>query len=168
MQLIREGEIGLAWWGEEPLILSHGRHYLLHPTLHLARTVPLTNEHIEHGPIHIIRVEKGKLGCATDTTSGQPMLLVAGTHYIRKAEFKWNSFLDLTKPVNEIGVLKLIRVDRGEVGYFYRKGEYVSYPSFHFISSSFHFIFQLSCLIFRRSWSCCVVLRCLFFRLIFG
>jgi len=58
-----------------------------------------------------------------DTSTGSPMLLTAGTHYIRKAEFKWGSFLDLSQGVNSLGALKLIRVDRGQV----TKGPYTTH-----------------------------------------
>mmetsp|Transcript_15462 Transcript_15462/g.23360 ORF Transcript_15462/g.23360 Transcript_15462/m.23360 type:complete len:434 (-) Transcript_15462:91-1392(-) len=98
------------------------------------RKAQLTEQHIQHGPIHLIRVAKGQLGYATDTKSGQPMLLVAGTHYIRKAEFKWGGFLDLNRRENDIGALKLVRVDRGEVGYFFKRGELMTLkPGLHVI-----------------------------------
>mmetsp|Transcript_41095 Transcript_41095/g.68669 ORF Transcript_41095/g.68669 Transcript_41095/m.68669 type:complete len:451 (+) Transcript_41095:115-1467(+) len=107
----------------------------MHPTQQFTRVELLSNQHISHGPIHIIRVDKGKLGYAMDTSTGQPMLLIAGTHYIRKAEFKWGRFLDLTERVNNIGALKMIRVDRGQVAYFYRSGELqILQPGLHVIA----------------------------------
>lgn len=135
MHLIKEGNYGMAWWGADPVILESGRHFLTHPTLWFDREVSQQEQHIQHGPIHIVRVDKGKLGYAIDTTTGQPMLLVAGTHYVRQGEFKWGGFLDLTKPINSIGVIKLVRVERGQVGYFFKRGELeILEPGLHVIA----------------------------------
>jgi len=63
------------------------------------------------------------------------MLLTAGTHHIRKAEFKWGGFLDLSQGVNSLGALKLIRVDRGQVAYYYKRGELeILEPGMHVIA----------------------------------
>mmetsp|Transcript_7739 Transcript_7739/g.18941 ORF Transcript_7739/g.18941 Transcript_7739/m.18941 type:complete len:534 (+) Transcript_7739:206-1807(+) len=134
-QLIRDGQIGLSWDQEEPKVLDLGWHWWLNPYHKFERVAELTSQHIQHGPIHLIRVEQGKLGYAQDTQTGSPMLLTAGTHYIRKAEFKWGSFLDLSIPVNNLGALKLIRVDRGNVAYYYKEGELmILNPGMHVIA----------------------------------
>ncbi|GAB5369223.1 hypothetical protein AAMO2058_001387200 [Amorphochlora amoebiformis] len=133
--LIKEGQIGLGWDGDEPLLFDKGRHFLLSFTMHFQSVAELTEERICHGPINIIRVAKGKIGYAMNTLDGQPMLLMAGTHVIRKSEFKFYNFLDLTKPVNNLGALKLIRVDQGEVGYYFQKGELeILNPGLHVVA----------------------------------
>mmetsp|Transcript_13046 Transcript_13046/g.21719 ORF Transcript_13046/g.21719 Transcript_13046/m.21719 type:complete len:478 (+) Transcript_13046:79-1512(+) len=134
-QVVQEGQIGFSWRQEEPHVLDAGWHCWLDIFHKFERTEQLTTQHIRHGPIHIIRVEKGKLGFAMDTSTGSPMLLTAGTHYIRKAEFKWGSFLDLSQGVNSLGALKLIRVDRGQVAYYYKEGELeILNPGLHVIA----------------------------------
>mmetsp|Transcript_1651 Transcript_1651/g.3826 ORF Transcript_1651/g.3826 Transcript_1651/m.3826 type:complete len:581 (+) Transcript_1651:122-1864(+) len=133
--MVKEGQIGLSWHEDEPMILDQGWHWWLDPFHKFDRAVSLTSQHIQHGPIHLIRVEKGKLGYALDTQTGNPMLLTAGTHYIRKAEFKWGSFLDLSRPVNDLGALKLIRVDRGHIAYYFKEGELmILEPGLHVIA----------------------------------
>uniref|UniRef100_A0A7S3ZIQ4 Band 7 domain-containing protein n=1 Tax=Lotharella globosa TaxID=91324 RepID=A0A7S3ZIQ4_9EUKA len=133
--LIRDGEIGLSWRLEEPVLLDQGWHLWLDCFHRYEKKLPLTSHHIQHGPIHLIRVAKGMLGYAEDTKSGKPMLLVAGTHYIKKAEFKWGKFLDLNLPENDLGALKIVRVDRGTVAYFFQEGELkVLQPGLHVIA----------------------------------
>jgi len=133
--LIRQGMIGKLWWGEEPLFLGEGRHFLVHPTLNLeGEPVDVNSPHIQHGPLHLLRVDEGKLGYAVDTLNGQPMLLMAGTHIIKKATFKFKNFLDLTAKENKLGALTLVRVDRGWVAYVFKRGElFVLEPGMHVV-----------------------------------
>lgn len=134
MVLIRDGEIGLTWHGQKPEVLGPGRHYLMSIThrMHMVRNI--NDAVIIHGPLNIIRVKVGELGFGMDTERGCPMLLTAGKHVIDQPTFKWQGMLDLTQPVNDLGVMKLIRVETGFVGYAYRRGELVILkPGLHVI-----------------------------------
>mmetsp|Transcript_22793 Transcript_22793/g.40351 ORF Transcript_22793/g.40351 Transcript_22793/m.40351 type:complete len:473 (+) Transcript_22793:3-1421(+) len=133
--LVKEGQIGLSWDLDKPQFLDKGWHWWLNCDHTFERVADLKEQYISHGPIHLIRVQKGKLGYALDTKSGSPMLLMAGTHYIRKAEFKWENFLDLSEPTLNLGALKMIRVDRGIVGYYFKEGELeILEPGLHVIA----------------------------------
>jgi len=53
------------------------------------------------------------------------MLLTAGKHVINSPTFKFERMLDLTLRTNQLGVMKLIRVETGCVGYAYKSGKLV-------------------------------------------
>eukprot|EP00470_Lotharella_oceanica_P015486 CAMPEP_0170189180 /NCGR_PEP_ID=MMETSP0040_2-20121228/46199_1 /TAXON_ID=641309 /ORGANISM="Lotharella oceanica, Strain CCMP622" /LENGTH=502 /DNA_ID=CAMNT_0010436669 /DNA_START=39 /DNA_END=1547 /DNA_ORIENTATION=- len=134
MVLIRQGQIGLTWHGDEPRIIGPGRHYLMSPTHSLFAIRDISDPVIIHGPIKIIRVRVGELGFGIDTENGNPVLLTAGKHVITSPTFKFNSMLDLTLRTNELGVMKLVRVETGCVGYAYKRGELVILqPGIHVI-----------------------------------
>ena len=134
MALVREGEVGLTWHGQEPELLGPGRHFLASCTHSLSGIRRLTDSVITHGPINIVRVRVGELGFGLDTETGSPMLLTAGKHVIRSPTFRFQSMLDLTNATNDLGVMKLVRVETGCVGYAYRRGELVILkPGLHVI-----------------------------------
>ena len=53
MVVVRKGEIGLTQNGDQPELLSQGRHVLLSPWNRYVGIRPLTNPVIKHGTIHI-------------------------------------------------------------------------------------------------------------------
>lgn len=133
-QLVRKGQIGLMWYGDEPYILGPGRHVLLSPTSQFDRLVDINEPIIEHGSLKIIRVREGQLGYGFDNETGRLVLLTPGRHIITSPTFKFQTFLDLNRPENDLGSFKLIRVETGKVGIVYRKGELkVVNPGLHLI-----------------------------------
>src|SRR6185312_15035061 len=62
MQLVRKGQIGLAWHGDEPYLLGPGRHVLLSPTSQLEAIRDINEPFIEHGSLKIVRIREGQLG----------------------------------------------------------------------------------------------------------
>lgn len=134
MVLVKEGEIGLSWHGKLPQILAPGRHFLLSCTHTLLRVVAINDPIIIHGPINIVRVRVGELGFGIESESGNPVLLTPGKHIINSPTFKFVKMLDMTAPVNQLGALKLVRVETGQVGYAYVKGKLsVFQPGLHVI-----------------------------------
>ncbi|GAB5354754.1 hypothetical protein AAMO2058_000146500 [Amorphochlora amoebiformis] len=134
MVLIRQGEIGLTWHGDEPMIIGPGRHFLMSCTHSLHCVKNISDPVIVHGPLNIIRVRLGELGFGIDTEKGYPVLLTAGKHILNSPTFRFERMLDLTQRTNDLGVLKLIRVETGFVGYAYKRGELVILqPGLHLI-----------------------------------
>jgi len=148
MLLVQKGFIAKTWWADEPVILGQGRHFLLDPTHSFVGLEELQAKNvISHGPIHIISVALGKLGIGMDRQSGKPMILTTGTHYIDNSFFRWEGFTDLTEPITQIGNMKVVRVEKGWVGYGYRgkTGELVIYPpGRHFIKPPDRYVDFLS------------------------
>jgi regulator of protease activity HflC (stomatin/prohibitin superfamily) len=121
MVIVPDGEIGLSWYGNEPHILGSGRHFLWAPSHSFVRSVNLLRQkHIQHGSIHIISVRLGEVGLAVDAATGEPIILTCGQHYIDSITFEFKGFSRLETRITEIGELKMIRVEIGEIGYGYR------------------------------------------------
>jgi len=148
MVLVQKGFIAKTWYGDEPIILGQGRHYLLAPTHTLAGIADLKSERmISHGPIHIISVALGQLGIGMDVRTGKPLILTTGTHYINNNFFRWQDFSDLTKPSTPIGQMQIVRVEKGYVGYGYsgQSGDLKIYqPGLHFIHPPDRYVSRVS------------------------
>jgi len=148
MVLVQKGFIAKTWYGDEPIILGQGRHYLLAPTHTLAGIADLKSERmISHGPIHIISVALGQLGIGMDVRTGKPVILTTGTHYINNNFFRWQDFSDLTKPTTPIGQMQIVRVEKGYVGYGYsgQSGDLKIYqPGLHFIHPPDRYVSRVS------------------------
>merc|ERR1719397_1523826 len=148
MILVQKGFIAKTWNGDQPLILGQGRHYLLSPTHTFAGRADLkTDRLISHGPIHIISVALGQLGIGMDVRTGKPMILTTGTHYINNNFFRWQDFSDLTQPSTPIGQMKIVRVEKGYVGYGYsgQSGDLKIYqPGLHFIHPPDRYVDRVS------------------------
>jgi len=137
MILVKEGDIALSWYGDEPLIYGPGRHFLLEPTQSFVGYKTLIKERkIRHGPYHIICVKLGEVGIGIDLGTGFPIILSVGTHIIKSETFKFETFSKLIEEVTEIGELKLIRIEVGFMGFGYRSdGELMLLkPGMHLIS----------------------------------
>jgi len=148
MVLVQKGFIAKTWYGDEPIILGQGRHYLLAPTHTLAGIADLKSERmISHGPIHIISVALGQLGIGMDVRTGKPMILTTGTHYINNNFFRWQAFSDLTQASTPIGQMQIVRVEKGYVGYGYsgQSGDLKIYqPGLHFIHPPDRYVDRVS------------------------
>lgn len=132
--LVKQGQIGLMWYGDEPYILGPGRHTLLSPTSQFAGLKDINDPVIEHGSLKIIRVREGQLGYGFDNETGRLVLLTPGRHIVTSPTFKFQSFLDLNQPENSLGSFKLIRVETGKVGIIYRKGDLkIIHPGLHLV-----------------------------------
>jgi len=148
MVLVQKGFIAKTWNGDQPLILGQGRHYLLSPSHTYAGRADLKSDRlISHGPIHIISVALGQLGIGLDVRTGKPMILTTGTHYINNNFFRWQDFSDLTQPSTPIGQMKIVRVEKGYVGYGYsgQSGDLKIYqPGLHFIHPPDRYVDRVS------------------------
>lgn len=150
MHLVADGDIGLSWFGNEPRILGPGRHYLIEPTHTFVKTINLIrHKHIQHGSVHIIFVRLGEVGLAVDAASGEPIILTSGQHYINSNTFEFKGFTKLEERVTEIGELKMVRVEVGEIGYGYRSNGKLMLlqPGLHLVKPPDRFESTLSLLV---------------------
>jgi len=147
MVLVPQGNVALTWYGDTPLVYGPGRHFLLAPTHSVSRIVELVdNPVIKHGSVNIISVQLGQVGLAHDVATGLPMIMSTGTHIIDSETFSFNEFSQLTNRVTEIGTLRLIRVELGDVGYGYRSdGELmILKPGLHLVTPPDRYMGTLS------------------------
>lgn len=117
--VVQEGQVGLIWENSKPRLLPPGRHVLLSPFTQFAEIKNITDIHIQHGPIQIINVSEGQLASIKDSITGKIQLLTAGQHFINSNTTTFQKFIDLNSECNELGPLKLIRIETGKVGIVY-------------------------------------------------
>eukprot|EP00484_Ammonia_sp_Unknown_P020916 CAMPEP_0197029204 /NCGR_PEP_ID=MMETSP1384-20130603/8698_1 /TAXON_ID=29189 /ORGANISM="Ammonia sp." /LENGTH=521 /DNA_ID=CAMNT_0042458327 /DNA_START=81 /DNA_END=1646 /DNA_ORIENTATION=+ len=132
--LVRQGEIGLSQYGDQPLLYSPGRHAILSPVNSWIGTRDYRAAHINHGPLHIIRVEMGQLAYAVNVETGKPLLLSRGEHIINSMHFVFKKFVNFTDQITNLDQLQVIRIETGNIGYAYRHGNLVILrPGLHLI-----------------------------------
>ena len=85
--LVKQGEIALTQYGDEPQILGPGRHAILSPLNHFWVQEILEIMSLIMDSLHIIRVEMGQLGYAVNMETGKPLLLSRGQHIINSLHF---------------------------------------------------------------------------------
>jgi regulator of protease activity HflC (stomatin/prohibitin superfamily) len=117
--VIQEDQVGLIWENSKPKILPPGRHVLLSPFTRMEKIVNITEPHIQHGPIQIINVSEGQLVSIKDSKTGKIELLSAGQHFIYSNTITFQKFIDLNIECNDLGPLKLVRIETGKVGIVY-------------------------------------------------
>lgn len=136
MEVIPNGQIGLATWGSEFIFLKPGRIILIHPTQHFIGTVPENQQLIQHGNYIRVRVLDGQYGYGVNTKTGDPMILTPGTHIIDDPTFKWINFLDLSNNEIKCGTFTFIRVETGKIGLaFINSKLHVLEPNIHLLKS---------------------------------
>ncbi len=133
---VPRGSVGLAWSGNQPVLLSEGRHCLRDSRLRYDRiVVPITEPKICHGTINIIRVHRGCLGYATETKSDKPVILSEGLHCIDSQTFQFHNIIPLVDAQNTIGAQQLVRIETGQVGVAYKSGQLtILQPGLHLIT----------------------------------
>eukprot|EP00485_Elphidium_margaritaceum_P002465 CAMPEP_0202692270 /NCGR_PEP_ID=MMETSP1385-20130828/6685_1 /ASSEMBLY_ACC=CAM_ASM_000861 /TAXON_ID=933848 /ORGANISM="Elphidium margaritaceum" /LENGTH=521 /DNA_ID=CAMNT_0049347765 /DNA_START=36 /DNA_END=1601 /DNA_ORIENTATION=- len=120
--MVRKGELALIQNNEKPELLGPGRHVLLSPFNHFVSVENVTAPVIQHGPLHIIRVEIGQLGYGMNLKTGRPVFLSRGKHVINDIHFVWRKFINMGTEVTQLDQLSIIRIETGYVGYAYKKG----------------------------------------------
>ena len=125
MQLIRQGEWGFTNNNGSYEILFPGRHYLSSPFNSYIKTVSQGDDYINAGPITILRVNKGEIGCGWD--DGQPELLRPGRHVRNAASYKFIGKFPVTQNIITFGPIKIFVVKSGHVRVCYEKGSVMVY-----------------------------------------
>ena len=125
MQLIRQGEWGFSNNNGVYEILFPGRHLLSSPLNSYIKTVSQGDDHITAGPINIIRVSRGQIGCGWN--DGLPELLCPGRHVRNSAAFKFVGLFPVTQELITFGPIKILTVKSGQVRVCYEKGAVVVY-----------------------------------------
>lgn len=114
MTLVKKGEIALVQYINGSMrVLGQGLH-LLETFGTNIRIAALTDNRIESGVLHILRVLPGYVGLAT--ANGNPMILLPGRHLINDPLFEYKGEAEMTKAHIEVGTLHIITVPKGQVG----------------------------------------------------
>jgi len=133
--VVKQGQIGLTQYGDEPQLLGPGRHTLLSPWNEMLAIKDETEQVIRHGPIFIIKVKRGELGYGIDLNDGHPTLLSQGRHIIKSNTFTFHGFVTLRDRTTILDQIQVIRVEMGWIGYCYRAGNLeIMEPGLHLIA----------------------------------
>ncbi|ELR20718.1 SPFH domain / Band 7 domain containing protein [Acanthamoeba castellanii str. Neff] len=139
MQLIQEGSMGLTLHSGQPVILRPGRYVLLSPLHSFVEQKSINDDLIEFGPITVVTIKKGQLGLSWK--NGETIILEPGRH-ILVAPHVFQEAKDIGAPYIELGPIKRIIVNEGQVGISYDTGKLeVLLPGLH-IRTSPTFRFQ--------------------------
>ena len=112
--LVRKGEIALVQHIDGSMrVLGQGLH-LLETFGTTVRTAALTENVIESGVIHIIRILPGHLGLAT--ANGNPVVLLPGRHLINDPLFTYERQVSMTDLHIHVGCVHIITVPADQVG----------------------------------------------------
>ncbi|MDX1900859.1 MAG: SPFH domain-containing protein [Gammaproteobacteria bacterium] len=155
---IKQNELGLAHKNGNPIILLPGTHVnhdanfafagvLDSRTLNIIPTqsvanapAPVPQEFYEFGNISIIRIPKGKIGCAMQ--DNEPVLLLPGIHIKNSQAFKYEKSWPANEPHIQFNTVHVIQVQSNQIGLAWdankpiilNPGIYqVSSPTFKFI-----------------------------------
>jgi regulator of protease activity HflC (stomatin/prohibitin superfamily) len=81
INLVRDGQVGLATYQEKFVFKGPGYQFVLDPRNKIEKVVDIGDLKIIHGPKKLVRVSQGQLRFAINNNNGKPMLLGPGTHY---------------------------------------------------------------------------------------
>ena len=133
-RVVSQGQVLLTRNFGVPHIFGSGTHTILSPFNTIIGVKDVTEEIIQNGPIHIISVEVGQLGYGVDMSTGRPVLLTRGKHFINSEHFVWKKFIKLNEPKTKLDNMVIIRVETGSIGYCFRQGKLVILePGLHMI-----------------------------------
>ena len=127
---VPQGRVARLWLGNDPKLYGQGRHVIHHPLLRVGLdndtahpweadpkrfVVDISDTHITHGNLHIVRVPVGKLGKLTVDT--HPMILPyrKEPYCFNTPLYKFEGFVDESDRVISHGSIFIIRVPNGQV-----------------------------------------------------
>eukprot|EP01116_Phalansterium_solitarium_P011184 TRINITY_DN267_c0_g2_i4.p1 TRINITY_DN267_c0_g2~~TRINITY_DN267_c0_g2_i4.p1 ORF type:complete len:889 (+),score=349.16 TRINITY_DN267_c0_g2_i4:54-2720(+) len=113
---IVKGEIGLAWEGQKPkLFVEDGVYERDDPNFRFERSVPATDQYIEHGTIKRFTIRKGEIGLAWE--GQKPTLLKEDGIFVRDEwNFRFQKCVPVTANLINHGTISRFRVLKGEIG----------------------------------------------------
>uniref|UniRef100_A0A7S1MHC7 Band 7 domain-containing protein n=1 Tax=Neobodo designis TaxID=312471 RepID=A0A7S1MHC7_NEODS len=92
-------DLALCTWGNRPVVVAAGQgngFVVLHDAFfRFDRTVSVNTPHIQHGILHILRVNKGNY--AKVVSDGLPALLPSGRHIYMNDTFEFEGYEDIAK-----------------------------------------------------------------------
>lgn len=115
---VPKGKLAKVWvntsnGGRQPRLLREGVHTIDSSLFVFEGFVSMTEQHISHGVLQLLRVPKSHLGKVTD--DGQNKFLGQGFHYFESSMFHLAGLAPLHDKMISHGKLHLVRVNKGEV-----------------------------------------------------
>ena len=110
---VPSGFFGKVTENMTPKLLAEGLHAVDNPIFEYRSIVPISDQHISNGTVHVIQVAKGSLGLIME--SSFPRLLEEGVHIFDSSIFKFMGVQSKLSKLIQHGTITRFRVEMGEV-----------------------------------------------------
>jgi len=138
-RIIPAGSIGLTMRNGRPLVLGPGRYVLTNALHSFVGISSIDNPHISLGSLTIVTINKGQLGLSWK--NGELIILEPGRH-ILVAPHTFKEAKDISENFVQLGPVKRMIVNEGQVGIAYDTGKLEVLPPGLHIRNSPTFRFQ--------------------------
>ncbi|CAD7959241.1 unnamed protein product [Amoebophrya sp. A120] len=124
---VPRGKYGKCWVPQKdtgtisPRLLEEGFHIINNVLFRFDGMVDVRSPHIEHGSVHVLQVEKGKV--AKVFLDNIPRLLGPGRHALESVNFQYCGVADMTDQVIRHGTITILRIPLGEIGLAWQLNE---------------------------------------------
>lgn len=118
---VREGQVGLAWEDNKPVILGPGIYNKNSSTFKFERMENKNTKCIKHGSITLLWVDEGEFAYAL--YQGKTIEHSPGEYRSDDPQFKYIKHASKMDKVIQVGMFTRIKIDKGEVGYIWENGE---------------------------------------------
>ncbi len=128
---LEKNQLGCAMNGREPVLLLPGVHIKNNRAFKIEDVVDANSQHIHFNTVHVIQVKAGEIGLAWN--DNKPVMLKAGVYKISSTSFKFEKFCNENDKLIQHGPITIVRVNQGELGYAWDKGEAIELaPGLHY------------------------------------
>jgi hypothetical protein len=108
--IVEEGTRGLAWIGNDPILLKAGIYYFVEPLFRFVKALAIDMRLAELAPYTVVTVDEGRVGIAYDR--GSLAILSPGEHMLdAQKNQKFLDFLPTTQQVRELKTLDILTND---------------------------------------------------------
>jgi len=122
-------------------ILKSGTYVVDSSFFQLEGFVPVSDNHIAHHNLHIVRIPQGKVGLVSE--NNKFYMLHEGSYFFNSQIFSYGGLRDLTESVITYGTITRFRIRNGELGLAWNDNKpiFIEKPDFYEIDSpNFSFI----------------------------
>jgi regulator of protease activity HflC (stomatin/prohibitin superfamily) len=115
---VPRGQVGLAWERKNAILLGEGLHVYNDVAFAFEKLVVISEPHIKHGPLNILRVKKGEYAKVWFSGTGgglEPKLLREGCHVIDSSLFSFVGRSQVEEMHVSHGALHILQVPKGHV-----------------------------------------------------
>jgi len=117
---VESNQLGLAWDGNNPVILTPGTYDINSPSFRFVEFKNTNDPLIEHGSHTIVKINQGERGYAWH--AGDALELKPGLHHFNDPQLKYAKSFKSNEPVIQFGGITHVIVNEGERRAIWRDG----------------------------------------------
>jgi regulator of protease activity HflC (stomatin/prohibitin superfamily) len=118
---INQGQLGHAIDGRDPVMMHPGLYIKNSRAFKFLKSQNTSDDHIQNGTIHLIRVRSDKIGLAWDNNEAK--ILEPDFYEYNSSTFQFDKLIPANQKIIQHGTKARIRVDDGELGYAWLSGK---------------------------------------------